>query len=141
MSLTHRRLDRHAVLTGAAVDLVIFLPLVVGVAILKHNDVATQESWFWVASVVALFVAPTAGGAIAGRQRPDAPLTHGAAAATTAFVVFLVFRLIDGGVRHQLPNPFQMALFLILTAGMGVVGAYLSYRGIAPGSERGDSGA
>jgi putative membrane protein (TIGR04086 family) len=130
-------LDRRAVLAGALVDLVMFLPLVVGVAILKHNDVATQEFFLWIASAVAIFLAPAVGGAVAGRRRADTPLTHGAAAAGLAFVAFLVFRIVDGAASGHAINAGQAILFLIITVSMGMVGAYLGFR--APSLRRGRS--
>jgi hypothetical protein len=108
--------------------LLIFLPLVVGVAVLKHNDVATQESYLWIASAAALFVAPAIGGGVAGRRRPDAPLTHGAIAAGVAFVAYLAVRLVDGAITGRAPRALEMVLFLIWTVAMGVVGAFVGFR-------------
>jgi len=117
-------LSPRAVLVGALVDLVIFVPLVVGLAILKHHDIATQESYLWVVAAVAVFVAPLAGGAAAARHRDDTPLMNGAAAAGLAFLAFLIIPLVAGrGV-----NAVQALLFLMITVSMGVFGAYLGFR-------------
>ena len=117
-------LSFRAVAVGALVDLAIFAPLVVGLAILKRHDIATQESYLWVVAAVGVFLAPLAGGAAAARRRDDTPLMNGAAAAGLAFLVFLAVRLAVGrGI-----NAVEALLFLMIAISMGVIGAFLGFR-------------
>ena len=123
--MTIPRLDWRSVWVGAAVDLVLFLPLVVGVAVLKHHDVATQESYAWIVSAVAIFVAPAIGGAAAARREPETPLTHGAAASGLASLAYVIVRVIDGVVGGGGANAGLLVFFIIASVSMGIVGSYL----------------
>jgi hypothetical protein len=123
------RLDWRSVGAGAGVDLVLFLPLVVGVAILKHHDIATQESYVWIVSAVAIFVAPAIGGGVAGRRRPDMPLTHGAAASGLASIAYVVVRIVDGAVNGQQARAGLLIVFVIASVSMGMVGSYIGFLG------------
>ncbi|HWW53047.1 MAG TPA: hypothetical protein VNY84_04730 [Acidimicrobiales bacterium] len=123
------RLDWRAVGAGAAVDLVLFLPLVVGVTILKHHDIATQESYVWIVAAMAIFVAPAVGGGVAGRRRPDTPLTHGAASSGLASLAYVVVRVVDGAIRGQQPGAGLLVVFVIASVSMGMVGGYIGFRG------------
>jgi putative membrane protein (TIGR04086 family) len=110
------------------VDLALFLPLVIAVAVLKHHAVATQDSYVYLASVVAVFLAPLLGGAVAGRRGADTPLMNGAAAAGAAFMAFLVVRVADGALNGRSIHAGQAILFLLITVSMGMVGASIGSR-------------
>jgi hypothetical protein len=126
------RLDWRAVAAGAAVDLVLFLPLVVGIAVLKHHDLATQESYVWIVSAVAIFVAPAVGGAVAARRRPDMPMIHGAAATGLASLGYVVVRVIDGAVGDSSAPAGLLIVFIIASVSMGMVGSYVGFRNLDP---------
>jgi hypothetical protein len=125
-------LDWRAVGAGAAIDLVLFLPLVVGIAVLKHHDLATQESYVWIVSAVAIFVAPAVGGAVAARRRPDTPMIHGAAATGVASLGYVVVRVIDGAVGGDGAPVGLLVVFIIASVSMGLVGSYIGFRNLDP---------
>jgi hypothetical protein len=130
--MTAVRLDWRAIGAGAAVDLGLFLPLVIGIAVLKHHDLATQESYAWIVSAVAIFLAPAVGGAVAARRRPDTPMMHGAAATGLASLVFVVVRVIDGAVGGNAAHPGLLIVFVIASVSMGMVGSYIGFRSLDP---------
>jgi hypothetical protein len=128
------QLDWRAVAAGALTDLVLFFPLVVGIAVLKHHDIATQESYVWIVSAVAIFIAPAVGGGVAGRRRPDTPLMHGAAATGLASIAFVAVRLVDGAVKGHQAGAGLYIVFVIASVSMGMVGSYVGFRGAAAGN-------
>ena len=130
--MTRLGLDWRAVGAGAAVDLALFLPLVVGIAVLKHHDLATQESYVWIVSAVAIFVAPAIGGGVAARRRPDTPMTHGAAATGLASLAYVVVRVVDGAIGGNGAAPGLLIVFVIASVSMGLVGSYVGFRSLDP---------
>jgi hypothetical protein len=128
--VTTVRLDWRAVGAGATVDLLLFLPLVVGIAVLKHHDLATQESYVWIVSAVAVFVAPAIGGAVAARRRPDMPMIHGAAATGLASLAYVVVRIIDGAVGGASAPIALLVVFVIASVSMGMIGSYIGFRSL-----------
>jgi len=126
-----RQLDRRAAGTGAAAYLAIAAPCGIAIAALRGSDSAGHESGLWVvAAVLVLLVAPLAGGAVAGRARPDAPLVHGAAAVAVPAWLFLVARAAVGAAqgRLTLAQAISFVLFVQVFTGLAMAGAYLGSR-------------
>jgi hypothetical protein len=95
---------------------------------------------------VLILVAYGIAGWIAGRARPDAPLTHGALAGLGAFVLWIPIRVAIWAVREDgkalfsgddaALNPGQVFGQLVISAAIGmlaaVVAAHLSRRSPSP---------
>jgi hypothetical protein len=131
-ALSARRMKWGSVAHGALVDLITFLPFVVAVAVARHHGWATQESYVWVASVLAVIVAPVIGGMAAAHRQPQAPLLHGAAAAFAAALGYVAFRVIDGLIGGRSANAGGLVFFVQLSVIMGIAGGYLAFRNRVP---------
>ena len=117
------QVDGRAVRVGAAVALVVGVVAVLAYQLVDAVAHFTEES-NWVFAFFAVVAAGwVAGGGVAARRRPDAPLTHGALAAIAgyaglALVVTVISAATGGGV------PFwTLVLLLTIAAFCGIVGA------------------
>ena len=113
-------LDHRVVLIGAAVDLLVLVPLILLYLALGGATI--------VAPIAGALVAPFAGGLVAGRQPTDAPLTHGAAAAGLASVGYIAFRLVDAVARNNPVHPASVAFLVIVAITCGLLGAWVGFR-------------
>ncbi len=74
-----------------------------------------------------------AGGRVAGRRQPLAPLTHGAFASLSAYVVLIVvITAIRLALGHDVANPISLVFNAMMAASAGVFGGYLAV--VRPGS-------
>jgi putative membrane protein (TIGR04086 family) len=121
------RLDRSSVLRGVAVTLVIAVPPAVVVQLMDDGDDMAASNWTRVAFLVIL-VGFGAGGWVAARRQPAAPLAHGAAAAFAAWAVVqgvgIVRRLATGDSLDWLSIVFAA----LLAASTGAVGGLMADR-------------
>jgi len=121
------RLDRGSVLTGTAVTLAITVPPAIVVQLLDDGDDMAASNWTRLAFVIIL-VGFGAGGWVAARRQPAAPLAHGAAAA------FLAWAVVQGlGIARRLlaGDPLDWLSFVfaaLLAASTGAVGGLLADR-------------
>lgn len=121
------RLDRTSVLKGTAVTLAITVPPAVVVQLMDDGDDMAASNWTRVAFLVIL-VGFGAGGWVAARRQPTAPLAHGAAAAFVAWAIVqgigIVRRLVAGDSLDWLSFVFAA----LLAASTGAVGGLLADR-------------
>lgn len=68
-----------------------------------------------------------AGGRVAARRQPDAPLTHGALAAFAAYVVLnVVITVIRLALGHAVADPVSLIFNGLMAASAGTFGGYLA---------------
>jgi uncharacterized membrane protein YeaQ/YmgE (transglycosylase-associated protein family) len=118
-------LDWLAVRAGAIAALVFALPAGVVSAIVVDDDSGGGVLVFYVVIIVGML----AGGFVAGSKRPDAPLTHGALAAATAYVIAQVVTvLVKVAKGSDVRSPAVYVFNLLLMASIGVVGGLIAER-------------
>jgi putative membrane protein (TIGR04086 family) len=111
------------VLTGAAVALVVCVPL----AVLLTTSIEESSGW----SVVAVLVAGlgfAVGGAVAGRRRPATPAVHGALAAGVAIGILVVIRIVRRVLADEDIVWGSIVVSIILAVWLGVGGALFGAR-------------
>lgn len=132
-------LDRASVLKGTAVTLAITVPPAVVVQLMDDGDDMAASNWTRVAFLVIL-VGFGAGGWVAARRQPTAPLAHGAAATFLAWAIVqgvgIVRRLVTGDSLDWLSFVFAA----LLAASTGAVGGLLADRFRHRGGARPDPG-
>ena len=71
-----------------------------------------------------------AGGLVAGRRQPRAPLTHGALAALAAYVALVaVVTAVRLALGRELASPVSFVFSGLMSASAGILGGYLGARG------------
>jgi len=116
-------MDRRAVRAGAAADLAILAPVVAVYAVLHGTGTIHGDAGTIVTAVIAVFVAPAMGGWVAARRAPPtSPLKHAATAAGAAVIAYVVFRVGDAVVRNRPLNVPSVAILVILSVAVGLVG-------------------
>lgn len=138
------RLHLRSVLKGTAVTLAVTVPPAVVVQMMDDGDDMAASNWTRAAFLVIL-VGFGAGGWVAARRQPAAPLAHGAAAAFLAWAIVqgvgIVRRLVIGDSLDWLSFVFAA----LLAASTGAVGGLLADRyrhrsGSATAPEGGSAG-
>ena len=118
-------IDWRAVRAGAIAALVFAAPAGIISAIVVDDDSSNAVFVFYVVIIIGML----AGGFVAGSKRPDAPLTHGALAAATAYVIAQALALVIKAAKgDELRSPAVYVFNLLLMASIGVVGGYLAER-------------
>jgi putative membrane protein (TIGR04086 family) len=118
-------IDWRAVGAGAVAALVLAIPAGVISAIVVDDESSNAVFVFYAVIILGML----AGGFVAGSKRPDAPLTHGALAAATAYVVAQAITLIvKAASDSDLRSPAVYVFNLLLMASIGVVGGLLAER-------------
>lgn len=131
-------IDRAAVARGAAVGLLLFVPLsAVRVVIDRGVDDFDHSGWA-PAFAIALFVVYTAAGFVAARMADEAPFSNGMLAAIGAFVGWIPIRILIWAVRDSNQGLFTGrnpaltvgGIFgqLVFAAFFGVIGGYVASR-------------
>jgi putative membrane protein (TIGR04086 family) len=116
-------IDWRSVGAGAIAALVFALPAAVLSAIVVEDDSTSAPA------VLVIIIGMLAGGFVAGSKRPDAPLTHGALAAATAYVVAQAATLLVKVAKgSDLRSPVVYVFNLLLMASIGVVGGFIAER-------------
>jgi putative membrane protein (TIGR04086 family) len=117
------KIDWRSIGAGAIAALVFALPAGVISAILVEDDSSNALAVF------VIIVGMLAGGFVAGSKCPDAPLTHGALAAATAYLIAQAITLLVKVAKgSDLRSPTVYAFNLLLMASIGVVGGFLAER-------------
>jgi putative membrane protein (TIGR04086 family) len=117
--------DWRAVRGGATAALVFAVPAGIVSAIVVDDDSSNAVFVFYAVIIIGML----AGGFVAGSKRPDAPLTHGALAAGTAYLVAQAITLAVKAARGaDLRTPAVYVFNLLLMASIGVVGGYIADR-------------
>ena len=119
------KIDRSAVVAGATLA-----AIVAGLAIVAAQAIRSLTGTN--ANLVLYLVllgGLVNGGWVAGRRQPGSPLTHGALAAVSAYVVLLA---VVTGVRlalgRDLADPVAFVFNGLMSASAGILGGYLSLR-------------
>lgn len=119
------KVDRRAVTAGAAVAAAVAavtVALAQAVSSLTDSDANLPLYLVLLGGLVS-------GGRVAARRQPLSPLTHGALAAVSGFVVvvatIVVIRLALG---RELADPVSLVFHLLMAASAGIFGGYLATR-------------
>jgi putative membrane protein (TIGR04086 family) len=119
------RLERRSILTGAAVTVGIAVPPALLGVLLSEDDSMAGSSWV---PVLFLWIVLgfMAGGFVAARSQPHAPLAHGALAALLAYAVVQGV----GVIRHLLVDEdvrwVSIAFAALLASSTGMVGGMVA---------------
>jgi len=127
-----------AVLRGAVVGLSIIVPVTILRVVVDHEvDNPNHSAWIYPLFLL-LLVGYAVGGYVGGKAAPDAPLTNGTLAGIGALVIWLPIRIVIWAARENgrglvsghnaaLP-PGQLFGALVIAAGLGMAGGFLSER-------------
>lgn len=117
------KVDRRAVLAGAQLAVVVAAGAIVvaqAVTSLTNNNANLLL-------YLVLLCGLGAGGRLAARRQPQSPLTHGALAALSAYVVLIV---VITGIRvalgHEIAGPVSLVFNGLMAASAGIFGGYLA---------------
>lgn len=131
-------IDWRVVLRGALIGLAIIVPVTVLRVILDREIHDFDDSGWIYPLFVLILVAYGVAGGIAGRARPDAPLSHGALAGLGAFVLWIPIRVVIWAVREDgrglfrgedaALSPGQVFGQLVIGAAIGMLGAWIATR-------------
>jgi hypothetical protein len=131
-------IDWRVVLRGALFGLAVIVPVTV-VRVILDREVHEFDDSGWIYPLfVLILLAYGLAGWVAGRARPDAPLTHGALAGLGAFVLWIPIRVIIWAVREDgralfsgddaALSPGQIFGQLVIAAAIGMLGAVIAAR-------------
>ncbi|MFP5317016.1 MAG: hypothetical protein ACLGI2_01835 [Acidimicrobiia bacterium] len=121
-------IDWRAVGAGAALALAVMVSTMVAVEVVDATvGINPGSNWVFLFYLVALG-GLAAGGRLAARRRPDAPLAHGLLAALAAYAAVaglgIVLRLtVDRG-----PDPVALAFNALMAASAGILGTLVAER-------------
>jgi hypothetical protein len=115
--------DRAAVLAGGKLAiLVAAASIVVAQAVKSLTGTDANLLLYFV-----LLGGLAAGGRVAGRRQPHAPLTHGALAALSAYIVLIaVITVIRLALGHDVADPVSLLFNALMAASAGIFGGYLA---------------
>lgn len=130
--------DWRVVLRGACYGLAVIIPVTVLRAVLDAEVHDFDDSGWIYPLFVLILVAYGLAGWIAGRARPDAPLSHGALAGLGAFALWIPIRVVIWAVREDgralfsgddaALSPGQVFGQLVIAAAIGMLGAVVAAR-------------
>jgi hypothetical protein len=130
--------DWRLVLRGACSGLAVIVPVTVLRAVLDTEVHDFDDSGWIYPLFVLILLAYGVAGWVAGRGRPDAPLSHGALAGLGAFVLWIPIRVVIWAVRedgralfsgdHAALPPGQVFGQLVISAAIGMLGAVIAVR-------------
>ena len=119
--------DWRAVRAGALADLAVLAPVVAVYAVLHGTGAIHGDAGVIVTAVIAVFVAPAVGGAVAAlRGPPAAPVKHASLAAGTAVLAYVAFRAIDAVVRNRPLNGPSVVILVVVSVLFGVIGGLVA---------------
>lgn len=121
-------LDWPATRAGALTELAVIAPVVAVYTVLHASGAVTGDGPTIVTAVIAVLVAPFAGGAVAARRAPLRPLTTSATATAIGVVVYVVFRAADAVVRGRSLSVGAVVILIMLSVLLGVVGGLVGSR-------------
>lgn len=117
------KIDRAAVLAGAKLAVIVAAAsIVVAQTITSLTDGDANLLLYLV-----LLGGLAAGGRVAGRRQPEAPLTHGALAALSAYVLLIVvITLVRVALDKEVADPVSLVFNGLMAASAGMFGGYLT---------------
>jgi putative membrane protein (TIGR04086 family) len=125
------KVDRSAVLAGA----VLAAAVAAGAIVLAQAIKSLTGTDANLVLYLVLLGGLVAGGRVAGRRQPTAPLTHGALAAVAAYVALIVvITAIRLALGKEVADPVSLVFNGLMAASAGILGGYLAVRrGGTPG--------
>ena len=117
--------NRRAVMAGAQLAMLVAAgAIVVAQAITSLTDRDANLLLYLV-----LLGGMVAGGRVAALRRPETPLTHGALAALSAYVVLIVvITVIRLALDREVADPVSLVFNGLMAASAGIFGGYLAVR-------------
>jgi hypothetical protein len=135
---TRLGIDWRVVLRASLVGLAIIVPVTV-LRVVLDRELADFDNSGWIYPLfVLILVGYFAAGWVAGRARPDAPLTHGALGGIGVLVLWIPIRVAIWAVRedgralfkgdHAALRPGQVFGQIVIAATLAMVGAFVATR-------------
>jgi putative membrane protein (TIGR04086 family) len=119
------KVDRRAVLAGA----VLAAAVAAGAIVLAQAIKSLTGTDANLVLYLVLLGGLVAGGRVAGRRQPGAPLTHGALAALAAYVALIVvITAIRLALGRDVADPVSLVFNGLMAASAGILGGYLAVR-------------
>jgi len=114
--------DWRAVALGAGVALAVAVPVIVASSVIGIDE---QSNAIFAAFLLYL-AGQSAGGWLAARRQPDAPLGNGAMAAIAAYAVLALVASVIRIVRGESLDPQSLILNAFLAASAGILGGVIA---------------
>jgi hypothetical protein len=132
------QIDWRVVLRGALIGLAIIVPVTV-LRVILDREIADFDDSGWIYPLfVLILVGYGAAGFVAGRNRPDAPLAHGALAGLGVLVLWIPIRIVIWAVREDgrglvsgdraALGPGQLFGAFVIAATLAMLGALVAAR-------------
>ena len=136
--LEDQSIDWRVVVRGALVGLAVIVPVTV-LRVVLDREVADFDDSGWIYPLfVLILVGYFLAGWIAGRARPDSPMTHGTLAGIGVLVVWIPIRILIWAVREDdralfsgddaALRPGQVFGALVIAAALGMLGGWIGER-------------
>ena len=115
--------DRDAVLAGARLAIIVAAPSIALAQAIKSLTDSDANLLLYLVLLGGL----AAGGRVAGRRQPLSPLTHGALAAVSAYVVLIVvITVLRLALGREVADPVSLLFNGLMAASAGIFGGYLA---------------
>jgi hypothetical protein len=135
---TDAAIDWRVVLRGALIGLAVIVPVTV-LRVVLDREVRDFDNSGWIYPLfVLILVAYFTAGWVAGRARPDSPLTHGTLAGIGVLVLWIPVRIVIWAVRedgrglvsgdHAALSPGQVFGAFVIAAALSMLGGWLGAR-------------
>ncbi len=131
-------IDRHAVMRGAAIGLLLFVPISALRVLVDHNVSDFDHSGWAPLFAIAIFAVYGIAGFLAARLAVDAPYSNGIVAAIAAFLLWIPIRVLIWAVRdtdRQLFSgatpvftPGRILGQIVFAAALGAIGGVIASR-------------
>ena len=121
--------DWPAVRAGVIAYLAVLVPVVGVYTALHGTGVITGDTGVIVTALVAVVLAPAAGGVVAAQRGTRAtPLTDSAFATAVGVLVYVAFRLVDAVARGKSVTVPGLVILLMLSVLVGVAAGWVTAR-------------
>ncbi len=131
-------IDRHAVMRGAAIGLLLFVPISALRVLVDHNVSDFDHSGWAPLFAIAIFAVYGISGFLAARLAVDAPYSNGIVAAIGAFVLWVPIRILIWAVRdsdqqlfsgaNPVFTPGRILGQIVFAAALGAIGGVIASR-------------
>ena len=131
-------IDRHAVARGAAIGLLLFVPISALRVLVDHNVSDFEHSGWAPLFAIAIFAVYGIAGYCAARMAVDAPYSNGIVAAIGAFVLWIPIRIAIWAVRDSdqqllagtapVFTPARILGQVVFAAALGAIGGVIAAR-------------
>ena len=131
-------IDRHAVMRGAALGLLLFVPISALRVLVDHNVSDFDHSGWAPLFALAIFAVYGIAGFLAARIAIDAPYSNGIVAAIGAFLLWIPIRILIWAVRdsdqhlfsgtNPVFTPGRILGQVVFAAALGAIGGVIASR-------------